>query len=101
MNFHEGAKNFIFGSKTSNSDVTSGLVLAGAIFTVCQFVISLVQPAPYGRYANSSPSYLTCMLSGIYIYLPKYHSISDFVFFKKGFQLMLSWHGLYKKVLHL
>jgi hypothetical protein len=71
MSFHEGAKHFIFGSITSNPDVTSGLVLAGAIFTVCQFVISLVQPAPYGRYTNTSPGYLTCMLSGILLILAK------------------------------
>ena len=71
MSFHEGVKHFIFGSITSNPDVTSGLVLAGAISTVCQFVISLVQPAPYGRYANTSPGYLTCMLSGILLLLAK------------------------------
>ena len=60
MSFHEVVKNSIFGS-ISDSNVTSTLVLGGFIFTICQFLITFVQPAPYGRYTNSSPSYLTCM----------------------------------------
>ena len=60
MSFHEAVKNSIFGS-ISDSNVTSTLVLGGFIFTICQFLITFVQPAPYGRYTNSSPNYLTCM----------------------------------------
>jgi len=58
MSFHEVVKNSIFGS-ISDSNVTSTLVWGGFIFTICQFLITFIQPAPYGRYTNSSPSFLT------------------------------------------
>ena len=79
MSFHEVVKSSIFGT-IPDSNVTSTLVLGGFIFTVCQFLITFVQPAPYGRYTNSSPSYLTCVFFYIYAHFCFVHHIFRFCF---------------------
>ena len=60
MSFHQLVKATLFGADKTDSEVTSCMVWTGFVFTVCQFVISIVQPAPYGRYAQNSPRYLNC-----------------------------------------
>ena len=90
MSFHEVVKSSIFGT-IPDSNVTSTLVLGGFIFTVCQFLITFVQPAPYGRYTNSSPSYLTCVF---FIFMPI--SVSFIIFF-----VFVFWSLLATKLLNL
>ena len=60
MSFHHLVKATLFGTDKTDSQVTAVMVLTGFVFTLCQFVISIVQPAPYGRYAATSSSYLNC-----------------------------------------
>ena len=45
---------------SSPGDIEDLLVLGGYGFLLVYFVISLVQPAPYGRYAEKAPKALTC-----------------------------------------
>ena len=63
MSFHQLVKATLFGADKTDSEVTTCMVWTGFVFTVCQFVISIVQPAPYGRYAQNSPRYLNCKFS--------------------------------------
>ena len=60
MSFHHLVKASIFGTDKTDSQVTTFMVWTGFVFTLCQFVTSIVQPAPYGRYAATSPRYLNC-----------------------------------------
>ena len=46
------------GLQIDQTEVTNFLVLCGTIFTIIQFIISIFQQAPYGRYAVSSSKYL-------------------------------------------
>lgn len=57
--FHQALSGLIFASTASNESISQTLVLGGWAFTIVQFVISLVLPAPYGRYTEASPKYLS------------------------------------------
>ena len=60
MSFHQILKDLVFSQDTTDETVTTYMVWAGFVFTVGQFLTSIVLPAPYGRYSQSAPRYLNC-----------------------------------------
>ena len=59
MSLHVFFKSLIpNGLQKDETEVTNFLVLCGTIFTIIQFIISIFQQAPYGRYAATSSKYL-------------------------------------------
>ena len=79
--FHGTIKSVFFGAAANDQQVTSWLVMLGAIFTIGQLMITLIRsrPAPYGRYTSKAPNYLTCNSTNAS------HSLSNsFSFFKAG-----------------
>ncbi len=47
-------------SSHSADDVTRALVSGAMAFTAFQFAVTLVIPAPYGRYAEGAPTFAKC-----------------------------------------
>ncbi len=60
MGLHDYLVSLVFDSSYSNDDVTLTLVYGGLIFTTIQFIVTVVIPAPYGRYAKDAPSITKC-----------------------------------------
>ena len=57
---HDLVKSAFFGPSYSDADITRALVIGGFAFTAVQFLVTVVIPAPYGRYAKRAPSYTKC-----------------------------------------
>ena len=50
-------------SSSSDQSISSYLVICGWTFTVLQFFVTVLKPAPYGRHAENASKYLTCKFS--------------------------------------
>eukprot|EP00095_Tigriopus_kingsejongensis_P004234 maker-scaffold711_size108467-snap-gene-0.26 protein:Tk04234 transcript:maker-scaffold711_size108467-snap-gene-0.26-mRNA-1 annotation:"steroid-5-alpha- alpha polypeptide 2a" len=59
MGWHDLMVSSLFPPSYSNEDITFTLVRGGVIFMILQFLVSLTRPAPYGRYAEKAPAFLT------------------------------------------
>jgi hypothetical protein len=56
--FHSYVVGYI-GPNLSYEDLMWRLVISGYIFTVVQFLVSFVLPAPYGKHVGSAPKFMT------------------------------------------